>query len=142
DGVLETRAARVGPLVCFEACFPSPARRQTAAGADVLFASANDGAFGDTAVPLFHRNLVTLRAVETGRTVLFVSNRGPSAEIDARGRVVRELPLGGRGVLEGEATLRTDRTPFVRFGGILHLALFVGLGALAFAVRPVRPPAA
>jgi len=137
DGVLRTPVAAVGPLVCFESCFPEPSRRQAAAGATLLFASVSDAAFRETALPLWHRAAATLRAVETGRTVLYVSNRGPSAEIDPLGRVRRTLPFGRRGLLEGEAQVYDGLTPFVQWGYWLPLLAYPLL-ALVLVRAPPR----
>jgi apolipoprotein N-acyltransferase len=141
-GVFRTAAGNVGALVCFETCFPDPARRRIDDGASLLFSSTNDGAFDRTGVPLWHRAAAFLRAAETGRTVLHVSNRGPSSEIDATGRLLRELPFGRTGLLEGRADLHGHRTIFVAWGHLFAPLALVVLLVLLVLRRPVAAPAA
>lgn len=138
--VIATRAARVGPLICFESCFPEPARRLVAADADVLVVSTNDGPFGDSPLPLWHRMTVALRAAETGRPAIFVSNRGPSAQLDAAGTIVAELPLGAQGVLTGTFAPARGATPYVRWGYLLPIAAVAfALSSLVLARRAPTP---
>lgn len=84
--------ARVGVFICFESAFPSIARAFASRGADVLVNISNDGYLGDTPVLRQHLANAIMRAVETGRPVLRVTNSGISARISARGEVVEETP--------------------------------------------------
>jgi apolipoprotein N-acyltransferase len=139
--VFDTRAGRIGSLICFEVCFPAPARERVERGAELLFASTNDGAFGTTALALLHRDNARMRAIETGRPVLFISNDGPSALIDRRGRIVRELAMGETGVLEGQAELATGTTVHQRVAPASPPLLWIGaLLVLAATRRRVVAP--
>jgi apolipoprotein N-acyltransferase len=79
---------RAGVFICFESAFPSIARTFAKEGADVLINISNDGYLGRTPVMRQHLANVVLRAVETGRPILRVTNTGISARITARGEVL------------------------------------------------------
>ena len=78
---------RAGVFICFESAFPEIARTFARGGADVLVNISNDGYLGRTAVMRQHLANGVLRAVETGRPVLRVTNTGISARVTARGEV-------------------------------------------------------
>lgn len=84
--------ARAGVFICFESAFPSIARAFASQGADVLINISNDGYLGATPVLRQHLANAIMRAVETGRPVLRVTNSGISARISARGEVIEQTP--------------------------------------------------
>ncbi len=79
--------AQTGVFICFEAAFPSIARKFSADGADVLVNISNDGYLGRTPVMRQHLANAIFRAVENSRAVLRVTNTGITAYIDERGNV-------------------------------------------------------
>src|SRR5205085_10758025 len=85
-------APRAGVFICLESAYPFIARRFTEEGADVLIEMTNDAYQGDTAVVRQHLSNAIFRAVETGRTLLRVTNTGISARITPRGEVLDETP--------------------------------------------------
>ncbi len=86
DNNVET-AARAGVFVCLESAYPYITRRFTEEGADVLIEITNDSYQGDTAVIRQHLANAVFRAVESGRTLLRVTDTGISARITPRGEV-------------------------------------------------------
>ncbi|HYO79895.1 MAG TPA: apolipoprotein N-acyltransferase [Bryobacteraceae bacterium] len=116
--LFESAGEKVGPFICYESAFPHLVRRFTAAGATVLANLSNDGYFGGAAAREQHLSLVRMRAVENRRWILRSTNDGITAAIDPAGRVVTRLP-------EFQATsgrlgydVRSDLTPYVRFGDV------------------------
>ncbi|MDT5262951.1 MAG: apolipoprotein N-acyltransferase [Acidobacteriota bacterium] len=81
---------RAGVFICLESAYPYITRRLTREGADVLIEITNDAYQGDTAVLRQHLSNAVFRAVETGRTLLRVTNTGVSARITPRGEVSDE----------------------------------------------------
>jgi apolipoprotein N-acyltransferase len=78
---------RSGPpvLLCFESCFPSPAR-EIALRAPYLLVLTNDEWFAGTSAPFEHAMMAVVRAAETGRPLAQVANGGHSFVVDRFGR--------------------------------------------------------
>jgi len=92
-GVLRIGGHRLGILICFENVFPGLSRKRVNAGAEVLVVATNDAWFGHSAALSQHFYQSVLRAVETRRYLLQVSNTGLSGLIDPYGRVLVKGPV-------------------------------------------------
>jgi apolipoprotein N-acyltransferase len=128
----------VGPLVCYEVIFPG-AVTDPADRAEWLLNLTNDGWYGISAGPYQHLVAARLRAVEEGLPVVRVANTGISAVIDPVGRVVVELGLGERGILDSTLPKPLRPTVFATTGvwGILILCLLIAyVGCRAGAKHP------
>jgi len=77
--------------------------------------------------------LAQLRAIETGRAVVSAANTGPSALVDARGRVEQRLPAGRPATGLFAVPQLEALTAYDRFGEG-PLLLLVALAALARAL--------
>lgn len=86
----------LGPLICYEDVFPRLARTAAREGAEFLIVVANNGWYGEEAMPFQHAAHSVLRAIETRRPVLRSGNGGWSGWIDEYG-VVREVLTDGEG---------------------------------------------
>ena len=130
------RLGKVLPLICYEAIF---AHDINGAGGrpDWMLQITNDGWFGNIAGPYQHLAQARLRAVEQGVPVLRSANTGVSAVIDAKGRVLRSLPLNTEGFIDAELPPALAPTVYSRTGDWPALALILA-GLLVLAL--VRPP--
>ncbi len=108
--------ARFGNLVCFEAAFPEIARRYVREGANLLVGITNDSWFGAGSGAEQHAEMAIARSVETGRSLARSANSGITLGIDSRGRRAGETELFTRDVSVVELPLRSETTPYVRFG--------------------------
>lgn len=132
---LGPRLGRVLPLICYEAVFPqdlldAPER------ADWILQITNDAWFGDWTGPYQHLAQARLRAIEQGLPFVRVANTGISALIDARGRVVEQMPLGVAGYLDVQLPGALGVTPYARWGeGPVLVLLICGAAALVLAGR-------
>jgi apolipoprotein N-acyltransferase len=125
------RFGKVLPLICYEAIFPrfvnsAPDR------ADWMLQATNDAWFGVLTGPFQHFDQARLRAVEQGLPLLRVANTGVTAVIDARGRVVAELPFGTMGALDARIPGALPPTLYARWGDLPVFLLLAGLVPLAF----------
>lgn len=77
----------VGVLICYEDVFPSLARENVMAGAEVLAVLTNNGWFGEGGAAYQHASHSVLRAIETRRPVLRCGNSGWSGWIDEFGNI-------------------------------------------------------
>jgi apolipoprotein N-acyltransferase len=84
---------KVGPLLCFEALFPSIALTQTEMGANLLAIMSMDDWFMDTPAIDQLRAAAVWRAVESGLPVVRSASLGVTMIVDARGNVLQEAPL-------------------------------------------------
>ena len=93
--------------------------------------------------PYQHFAQARLRAVEEGLPVIRAANTGISAVIDARGRVLAQLGLGERGVIDHPLPVPEKPPLHARMGDV---PLFAGLFALLLIMltseRRVPPRAA
>jgi apolipoprotein N-acyltransferase len=129
---------RAGVFICLESAYPFITRRLTREGADVLIEITNDAYQGDTAVMRQHLSNAVFRAVETGRTLLRVTNTGISARITPRGEVSDETARFQEAV-RAWPVARSDggQTFYLRFGDSFVAACAV-LSLLAVALTAKR----
>jgi apolipoprotein N-acyltransferase len=128
---------RAGVFICLESAYPYITRRFADDGADVLIEITNDAYQGDTAIVRQHLSNAVLRAVETGRTLLRVTNTGISARISPRGELADETGRF-REAVRAWPVARTDggKTFYVRFGDAFAAACsFFSLFAVALSLR-------
>lgn len=108
--------------ICFEAVFPEMFREGVLLGADFLVNVSNDAWFFDSEELDLVDVATRFRAVESGRTVLRVSNSGISTVFGPDGTrlAIVEGPDGRRKEVAGGFAVRlpicAETTPYVRFG--------------------------
>jgi apolipoprotein N-acyltransferase len=117
-----------GPLalgvgICYEILYPSLARRETAAGANLLATISNDSWYGRAGAQEQHFAGAVLRAVENERWLLRAAITGVSGIVDARGRIVAESEPDTRTIVAGEARLVDSATAWTRWGWRIPLAV-------------------
>ncbi|MCG8590528.1 MAG: apolipoprotein N-acyltransferase [Proteobacteria bacterium] len=113
---LPTAAGPAGVLVCSEMALPALAREHARAGAAYLLGPANDGWVAASGFAAQQLSMLRLRAVETGRPAIRVSGSGPSAVVDAFGRVRARAPARARHVLRAALPAVVGPTAFTRGG--------------------------
>ncbi len=118
----------LGLSICFEDAFGREIRKSLPA-AGVLVTVTNDGWFDEAATPWQHLQIARLRALETGRELVRVSNRGVSGVIGPDGALHDTLGFFETGARLVQVQPRTGSTPYVRFGelplGLLSLGLLL-----------------
>jgi apolipoprotein N-acyltransferase len=134
---LEHGGVRLGPLICFESIFPYLARRQAAAGVDLLLVTTNDAWFGRSAAPAQHFAHSAWRAVETRLPLARAANNGISGLFSPSGRALARSELDAIGVYQLEVPLagRTGRPTLYVRGGWLFAPLCAAFTAAAFLAR-------
>jgi len=109
------------PLICYEIIFPDEVT--TAVRPGWLLNITNDAWFGSSAGPYQHFHQAQVRAVEQGLPVVRAANTGISAVIDPYGRVLAEIGLGEKGVIDAGLPKVGPPTPFVQFGIVLEISV-------------------
>lgn len=129
------------PLICWENLFAEHVRLSVRDGARLLVQLTNDNWFGETAAPRQHNLASVLRAVENRTPMVIASNTGPSAVIDATGRVVAEAPgTFTEAVVTGRVAPGSGGTFYTRAGDwFTALAAAATLAALFLRRRRSAP---
>ena len=113
------------PLICYEVIFPqgihaAPARPNW------LLQITNDAWFGTFSGPFQHLAQARMRSIEQGLPMIRVANTGVSAVIDARGKVIAQMPLGHAGYLDHGLPPPLPPTLYARMGD-LPIAILLGV---------------
>jgi apolipoprotein N-acyltransferase len=124
---------RIAVNICYEDLFGAEIIRawnDPEKAPTLLLNLSNLAWFNDSIALPQHLQISRLRALETGRPMLRATNTGATAIIDARGRVVAQLPFNSEGTLDGEVRGYAGTTPYVRYGDMPALAT-IGIVLLA-----------
>lgn len=140
--LVETPLGPMMPMICYEAIFGRDMRRVPRPRA--ILHITNDAWFGTRIGPFQHLGLARLRAAEQGLPVLRAANTGISASIDARGAVLRALPLGEAGALDAPLPPALPPTAHARLGDAPTVLVLVLCALVALLARGVdrAPPRA
>ena len=124
---------RVAFGLCFESLFDT-ASAAKARDAGLLVNLTNFGWFDGTYAAAQHVQAGQLRARETGRWFVQVSNSGGTAIVSPENVIAAALPVETPSVLDGKVPMMTGVTPFMRFGNapllLACLALLLSQGTL------------
>ena len=79
--------------ICFEDAFPDICRNFYNLGAEVLLSISNDSWSNLKSAEYQHFVIAGFRAIELRTTLVRTTNSGYSGAVDARGRIIADLPL-------------------------------------------------
>jgi apolipoprotein N-acyltransferase len=132
---LAVAGQQVAVNICYDDAFGEEIARRMPQ-ATLLVNASNVAWFGDSLAPAQHFQIARLRAIESGRMHLAVTNTGITAAIDRDGRVLARLPQFAEGRLEIAAQGYAGDTPYVRYKDwpIVAFSLIV-LAAAVLAAR-------
>ena len=122
----------IGINICFEDAFDRDILRDVPE-ATLLINVSNDAWFEDSPQPWQHHQIARLRAAETGRSLLRVTNTGVSSVINEKGEVLATLPQFERGVLKHKVQAFSGSTPYVLWANYLLI-----ISAIVFLVIAYR----
>lgn len=129
---LEAKGYRIAPYICYEVVYPELAAR-SAAQSDLLLTISNDAWFGGSIGPVQHLQMAQMRALESGRWMIRVTNNGITALIDPQGQITDQADTFTQTVLYGEVLPMQGLTPYLQWRlwplgllctGLLLIALF------------------
>lgn len=127
------------PLVCYEIIFPGQVR---GAGEEPgwIINVTNDAWYGNTPGPYQHLRQARIRAVEEGLPLIRAANSGISMISDSFGRIIRIIPLGEIGLIDGPLPKSVNRTMFLNMGNLPYwLILFIFFFLITFGKKPGNP---
>jgi apolipoprotein N-acyltransferase len=132
-------APPAGMLICYEAIFPDRLIQESRRP-QWLINVTNDGWFGKSTGPYQHLAQARMRAIEQGLPLVRAANTGVSEIIDAKGRILKEIDVGQRGVLDSTLPAALPPTPYSRYGDWLLLALIATAVGCMLLLRGTQHP--
>lgn len=119
-------------LICYEELFPSIASQYSLGGAKYIISLSNNQGFG------YGRDLILkysqLRAAETFKSLVRVSNTGKSVIINPFGYIEAALPVDESGLMVAYVDLNSVKTPYARFGDIPIFVLMLLVVSLKYRI--------
>ena len=122
----------IEPLICYEIAY-SHLVYANLPKASLIVLVNDDSWFGDSNAAIQHLQIARMRAIETGRYVIFESNTGITAIINPFGKILNQLPINKTGVLRDHVDGMQGSPPITRWGDravILLCLLLLLLGWL------------
>ncbi|HEX4044351.1 MAG TPA: apolipoprotein N-acyltransferase [Gammaproteobacteria bacterium] len=116
---------KILPAICYEIAFPMLMYSNDSTIGLVLTVN-NDAWFGDSSAQAQHVQMAAMRALELSRPVIFLSNDGITAIIDAAGTITAAAPVRTTYVLNSIVQPRSGLTPWMQYSlnPVLALLLF------------------
>src|SRR4029450_1967051 len=129
------RGVRIAPLICYEDLMPELSRKFVGeTRANILVNLTNDAWYGKTVGPWQHLWLSQSRAIETRRSLLRVTNTGVTSLVNAKGEVVKTLPMFRADTMQTEVEILNGETFYVRLGDWFAWAMtIISLAVALFA---------
>jgi apolipoprotein N-acyltransferase len=128
---LATKLGKIGILICFESIYPQAGIAVNQDDPILMAVLSNDAGFGYSPISKHMTNRSIERAVEAGKWLVRIGQSGVSAIINPRGEIIDQLALFESANLYGEVYLKTEKSPFTRYGlwwlPLLFLFLIIGL---------------
>jgi apolipoprotein N-acyltransferase len=109
----------LAPFICYEIAYPSlVVDYMPKAG---LLVTVSDDSWFDRSIALAQQlEIARMRSLEVGRYQAVTSNTGFTAIIDARGRVIADVPPFDEYILTGSVVPMSGSTPFVHLMRIFN----------------------
>lgn len=109
---------KIATFICYEIAFPSEVLPRVKQASLVLVLS-DDTWFGDSLAGWQHLQIAAMRALETGRYLVFASNSGPSAIISPQGTIIKRTSKNLATTLTGYIRPAYGATPYILLGNHL-----------------------
>ena len=120
-----------GVLICYEIIFPAEITNSQQRP-EWLINLTNDAWYGDSAGPRQHLISARLRAAEEGLSIVRVANSGISAGIDPLGRIINQIPLNQRQILDIHLPAKlSTKTIYGHYGNLVPIILILCFISLA-----------
>lgn len=112
---LIAQGIRITPAICYEIVYPDLVA-QSAKETQVLLSVNNLGWFLDSIQSKQFMQMAQMRALETGRYLIYSTNNGPSAIIDNKGKIISQSDSFTAQTFSGSIHPVNDWTPFMILG--------------------------
>ena len=117
--------------ICYEDAFGEQSIRYVKQ-ARFLVNVTNDGWFDGSIEPYQHMQIARMRALESGRYLLRVTNTGVSAIVDDKGKIAKQAPIMERVVITSDIRPMSGLTPYAQIGDkpVIFLIALILLSSL------------
>ncbi len=123
--IIQANSLNIGLSICYEDAFGEEIIDALPL-ADVLINVSNDAWFGGEIAPKQHLQIAQMRAIETGRYLLRVTNTGISAVITPQGKIQQQSQWNQMEVITTNIRTYQGATIYVEFGNYLVISLLIG----------------
>lgn len=125
------KGLEIAPFICYEVAYPNLVY-SALPDAQVLLTISDDSWFGKSNAAFQHLQIATMRAIETGRYMLFGTNNGVTAIINPQGKIQAQLPRFTTTVLRDQIHAMQGSTPLISYGqwpvlGLIGIMLLFSL---------------
>lgn len=123
---------KIAAFICYEIAYPEQVLWRQG-DMNMILTISNDAWFGHSIAQAQHLQMAGMRALEMGRPVLFVSNDGITAFINAKGKIQSRAPAHEPYVLTDTIQATAGTTPWQRFGMdpvFIIIISFLGVAAI------------
>ena len=127
---------RVGNLICQESLLTDGPYALARAGANLLVSPTSDISFHSGLLSFEHLALARMRAIETGRSLVWASAGGPSGAVDRWGNFTRAGPLRAPTPVRVSVELHDEITPYLGSIWLWRVLAASVLVALAWRRQP------
>ncbi len=122
QSLLSVKGLAVAPFICYEVVYPDFVA-SFGSQSNLLITISNDTWFGHSIGPKQHLQMAQMRALEGDRWLLRATNNGITAIIDNKGQLIKSIPAFQVGVLQGQVTAVSGRTPYQIWQSYFVLAI-------------------
>lgn len=105
---------KIATFICYEIAYPTQVLSRDG-NIDMILTVSNDAWFGQSIAQAQHLEMAQMRALEMGRPILFVTNNGITAVINAKGRIQSQAPPYQSYVLTDQIQMTHGKTPWQYF---------------------------
>lgn len=121
----------IAPFICYEIAYPSEVL-DTTQNKQLMVVVSDDSWFGDSIASPQQIQMAQMRALETGRYILYDTNTGVTAIINPMGHIESVLPKNIRAILTNKVTPMEGKTPLMAWNyypmlGFIVLLLLISL---------------
>lgn len=126
QSTMHVNGLTIDASICYEIAFPELIRTDNR-NMNLLLTVTNDAWFGHSTAQAQHLQMASMRAIELGRPLLFVSNDGITAVINPNGLIEVAAPAHVPAILKADVQPRVGLTPWMKNGTdpVLVLLLFL-----------------
>jgi apolipoprotein N-acyltransferase len=129
---------RIGPVICYEAMYPSLVHQLVLKGANLLVVFTDDAWYGKTAASHQLYQQTMIRAIEEGIPLLRAANSGYSGAISGRGKLIRTSGRFTKESITLTVPLDSHETFYQKYGEwVFRFSLVIFLFLLA--TRAMEP---